>query len=449
MEQGRKGVKRACKLLVLAALMTTIAGVFAAAAGARVDAGGSLASGPLVTPTAYSGNMTCKSLLGSDTAYEVKIDPPTSGTYGPVTATFYDDGEKVSFTSTVPVLAVFVKGGNEGGNFYDYRTLTPPGTTADSNLTVPNAQQQISHVSFCWNENPLTLPNLQASKTANGSYDRTVTWSLEKSVDDDSHTGTAGDAFNSTWSVKATKSVQEANYAVAGTITVTNPSTTSSQSFTVSDKLSDGTAASVSCPASIVAPSSSVVCSYTASPTGTSATSNTATVVPGHGATVTATVPVTFAANVNGDESVTLGDARLGYSKSISATTAETFPEPFKCSSNQSDYTDGADSDAHVNTATLNGPNTNLSKDAAVTVNCTLPKLQAAKTAAAATTARSSGRSGRSVSPASHSGNAGAAPAARRGRSPRPSPRRSSTTRSAARSHQPVRDRAVVQRPTS
>ena len=58
-----------------------------------------------------------------------------SGTYGPITATFNADGKLVDFTSTVPVLAVFVKGGTEGGNFYDYRPTN--GSPGDTGLKVP------------------------------------------------------------------------------------------------------------------------------------------------------------------------------------------------------------------------------------------------------------------------------------------------------------------------
>jgi hypothetical protein len=105
-----------------------------------------------VPPTPYDGNLTCKTLLGNDAAYEIKVDPAVSGVYGPLTVTFSDDGRSVSFTSTVEVLGVFVKGGNEGGNFYDYR---PNGTLDDDDLVTPTGQQ-ISHVSFCWNEVPAT-----------------------------------------------------------------------------------------------------------------------------------------------------------------------------------------------------------------------------------------------------------------------------------------------------
>ena len=83
-----------------------------------------------VTPTVVPGNPTCKDLLAPEPAFEIKVDPPTSGTYGPITVTFSPDGKLVDFTSTVPVLGVFVKGGTAGGNFYDYRPGAPPGTPA-------------------------------------------------------------------------------------------------------------------------------------------------------------------------------------------------------------------------------------------------------------------------------------------------------------------------------
>jgi hypothetical protein len=333
-----------------------------------------------VTPTQVPGNPTCKTLLGNDAAFEIKVDPPVSGSYGPITVTFSPDGTLVDFTSTVPVLAVFVKGGNEGGNLYDYR---PGGSSGDTGLTTPT-NQQISHVSFCWNEEP-TPPDeaLTATKTAEATYDRTITWDLKKTVDPASHTGTAGQSFNSTWSVEATKNEVLSGFKVTGKITITNPNS-QAVGFSVTDKLDDGTMADVDCdPATTgnqdsgtVPANGSVECSYTASPTTKDATSNNAQVssttqgVPG----TTALAPVTWQEKVTGDDKVTLADERFTFSKEISSSTTETFPESFDCPSDRASY------DANymltktfTNTATLTGPNTNLSKSATVTLNCKCP----------------------------------------------------------------------------
>jgi hypothetical protein len=366
---------------LLAVAVGTMA-LLATAQTARADG-----TGPSVTPKIISGNTTCKTLLGNDAAYELKIDPPKSGTFGPITATISDDGTQVDFTSTVPVLGVFVKGGNIGGNFYDYR---PAGTLGDNNLTTPTGPQgqpqQISHVSFCWNSKPEPPKEaLTASKTADATYDRTIKWDLTKSVDPDSHNGNAGDSFGSDWTVKATKTATEDNFEVTGKITITNPNATA-VGFDVTDKLDDGTVADVDCDpntagnqaSATVAAGGSVECSYVAS--AAKATSNTATVSAPGNKDVEATAPVSYTANVIGDESVTLGDASpkdtppVSFSQPISDSTTKTFDRTFACPTDPAKYTNFLFSQTNTNTATLKGPNTTVPPaTASVTFNCKYP----------------------------------------------------------------------------
>ncbi len=215
-----------------------------------------------------------------------------------------------------------------------------------------------------------TLPKLQAAKTAAGSYDRKVEWSLAKSVSPASHSGNAGQSFNSTWTVTATKSAAEANHKVTGTITVTNPAAIA-QTFTVTDRLDDGTEATVSCPTGTVAAGATVSCTYTAATA--KAKENVATVSAAGNADVTAKADVSYTANVIGDESVTLGDARFTYSTQISADKTQTFPETFTCPTDAAKYdSTGKYSFTPTNLATLTGTNTNLEASAAVVVNCTI-----------------------------------------------------------------------------
>lgn len=138
-------------------LVAMVLGVMALVATART------AKAASVEPTPIPDNATCKILLGNEAAFEIKVDPPTSGSYGPITVTFHDNGTLVDFTSTVPVLGVFVK----GGNFYDYR---PDGSLGDTDLQVPTGQQ-ISHVSFCWDSEPEPPEEaLTATKTAEATF---------------------------------------------------------------------------------------------------------------------------------------------------------------------------------------------------------------------------------------------------------------------------------------
>ena len=141
------------------------------------------------------------------------------------------------------VVGVIVKDGVDEANFYDY---SPDGVTSDTYLTTPNdGAKGISHAIACVKES--NFQPLTAEKTAQGSYDRTVTWDLTKSVDPKSHTGNAGEnAGTSTWTVVADKTEKKDNYKVTGNITISN-SNNVAVNVDVSDALDDNTVADVDC----------------------------------------------------------------------------------------------------------------------------------------------------------------------------------------------------------
>ncbi len=78
------------------------------------------------------------------------------------------------------------------------------------------------------------------SKTADGSFTHGVDWTIEKSVDIDQHTLLAGETGTSTYTVSVDKTVTDSNFVVAGTITITNPSTEDAMTVDVTDQLSSG-----------------------------------------------------------------------------------------------------------------------------------------------------------------------------------------------------------------
>jgi hypothetical protein len=213
---------------------------------------------------------------------------------------------------------------------------------------------------------------LEVTKTARGSFDRVITWDLTKSVDISSHSGTAGEtAGSSTWSVTATKTIEDVGHTVEGSITIANPGGVA-QSFSVEDVLSDGTVAAVTCPSLTVAANGEVVCTYTADTAN--ATSNTATVQVAGQDPVTATAPVAYTANVVGDEAVTLADPRFSSTQTVTDTTTVTFPEAFTCPSDPFTYPTPTVTRTEINTATLTGSSTNLTRNAQVQVSCRIPE---------------------------------------------------------------------------
>jgi len=251
------------------------------------------------------------------------------------------------------------------------------------------------------------LPALAAAKTALAGYDRTVDWSLEKSVDIAAHSGTAGSiAGNSIFTVVATKSESVGNHQVSGDITINNTSLID-QTFDVSDTLNDGTPALVSCPSNTVAAGSSITCSYVAMPADDAATLNTATVsAPGNPA-ITASAPVVFVENLIGFDSGLLEDPLFGYSQAISSTTVLNFPAEFDCTPDATLYVGGSYSYDILNIATLSTPGGTLSDEAGVDVLCDLPALAAAKTALAGYDRTVDWTLEKSATPTAHSGLAG------------------------------------------
>ena len=59
------------------------------------------------------------------------------------------------WSATLPILAVYVKGGPSGGNLFNY----PAGDTGDQDLHTPRKATggfySVSHLAFCWNDEPL------------------------------------------------------------------------------------------------------------------------------------------------------------------------------------------------------------------------------------------------------------------------------------------------------
>jgi hypothetical protein len=267
------------------------------------------------------------------------------------------------------------------------------GTDGTYSFNVPNTATLNDNIDLSDTENvdvTCYLQPLVPTKTAAGTYDREVTWTLDKSVDDDSHTGFAGQtAGTSNWTVVANKTELESNFKVTGEITIENPAAIP-QAFTVSDSLSDFTVATVDCdpltsgdqafgtvPAASGGVNGKVVCTYEAKPSGRTAELNTATVSAVGNPDQTATAEVSFTENLIGYDSGTLSDDNKynpNDSTVIYGDTTWTYDETFTCSSNPADYTNGAYSFNVPNTATLND-NINLSDTENVDVTCFAPVI--------------------------------------------------------------------------
>ena len=225
-----------------------------------------------------------------------------------------------------------------------------------------------------------TLKALEVEKDAEGSYDRTVEWTLVKSVAPDFHSGGPDQSFESTWTVVATKTQELDNYKVEGTITIDNPASIA-QTFTVTDMLNDGTVAEVTSPSLTVAAGGRVICKYEAFPDDDSATVNTATVTaPGNPPVIAIDDDFDFEETLIGRDSGTLSDPRFEGEPwffgpiVIDDTTTVTFVETFYCDPADSELYDevtGFYTFTEENTAFLN-EFINLEAEAEVTIECQL-----------------------------------------------------------------------------
>jgi len=169
------------------------------------------------------------------------------------------------------------------------------------------------------------------TKDADASYDERHIWGIDKKVGPDldnlsdlwEQGGYPGSILPWTWYVYVSETFVEEYFAVSGNIYVKNPAG-SPGDMTVSlvDQLSDGTTATVDCGGGAtsvtVAAGTTETCSYSASPSGRTATENKATGTFNGVGGFEATYPVDFIKNVvNGTATAT--DTEIGLNESLTA----------------------------------------------------------------------------------------------------------------------------------
>jgi len=169
-----------------------------------------------VTPTEIPGNENCNAATGLTEVLRLEDAELADGTYafdvgtGSVTIDIEDDLTSFDWTSTDPIAAIFVKGGNSG-NLYDYR---PGGATSDTGLTAPlgpmGQAAQISHITFCIPDTATTTTTTEDTTTT--SVDDSTTTTVDDSTTttvDDSTTTTVDDSTTTTVDDSTTTTVDE------------------------------------------------------------------------------------------------------------------------------------------------------------------------------------------------------------------------------------------------
>ena len=216
-------------------------------------------------------------------------------------------------------------------------------------------------------------PALEVTPDAVAGFDRVASWTLDKTVDDGTHAGDAGQtAGSSTWTVTATKTLTDSGYRVEGEVVIDNADDDARTFEEVTVELDDGTPVTVDCPTTTVPAGDSVVCTFEADPEDDSATLATVNVVGDVLPVAETTAEVVWSISESGDDEVVLADERLDVEETIDETTTLTLPETFSCPTDATLYTDGRVYDrTETNTATLTGDETDLEDSATVAVNCT------------------------------------------------------------------------------
>jgi hypothetical protein len=283
---------------------------------------GKPASAASVEPDFVAGNPTCED-LGYANGFKPQPEPPPSGTYTlpgdpDNSVTITSDGTNFDWTSTLGMDAVIAKGGpNANAYVYD----PPAESKGDTGLHAPINPNNgnpfgLSHIEFCYDY------EVDVTKTAETSLDRTYTWDIEKSADQTDLTLQPGESFLINYKVTLNATSEDSNHAVQGVITIENHDPNNAATVTeVTDQITGDIDADVTCddepfPFTIPAGGTSE-CSYSAALPDDSDRTNTATVTTSAESKVgggSGTAPVSFDnATVNEiDESVAVEDTFKG-----------------------------------------------------------------------------------------------------------------------------------------
>lgn len=268
-----------------------------------------------VVPTLVDGNPTCASL--GLAGYELKFDFGTKGTFSGdlgsgETVTWTYDGKTITWSSTIGMDAVIVKG-SDAANVYSYN----PESLGDSGLVTPinssGGNAGLSHIDFCYDW------EVKVQKTAVTSYTRSYSWGIDKTSSVQELLLALGQTYLASYNVAVSVSGHtDSDWAVAGTITVKNPDPKNSATVTsVTDQFNGG-ALAVDCGSATfpvtLAPGATLTCTYASSLTGAIDGTNVATATTtGAVGSGVGSAAVTFGAPTNAvDDCVTVHDDKYG-----------------------------------------------------------------------------------------------------------------------------------------
>lgn len=218
---------------------------------------------------------------------------------------------------------------------------------------------------------------LEVSKTAHTTFDRTITWEIDKNVDIAEHNLSLGESGVSGYTIVIDKTVVDSNYAVTGTITIHNPALVSATVTSVTDVIEGIEAVTVDCPVSFpysLTAGADLVCTYSSNIPDASNRTNTVT--------------VTTIGDVEGDTDEALVSFEgveptiIGFDEVTITDTNTTFGSPRETNDDvvykyDITLTCNEDEGENPNIATI--VETAESDDAMVTVTCSNPSIDIEK----------------------------------------------------------------------
>ncbi|NJO14271.1 MAG: hypothetical protein HC877_00535 [Thioploca sp.] len=288
-----------------------------------------------------------------------------------------DLGEDKTFTYTHDFSCSTDPTDYENGQYQEnYDNIATIQKTEDGNTTVIDSDDA-SVVKTCYKPS--------VTKNANPSITQTLGWTLDKTVDKTELSMNAGKSSPVNYTVTVGTTVIDTDYAVNGTITVTNPHPTQPITVPVTDMLTGNINATVDCGEGstelTVAADSSATCNYSANLPNSETRTNTATATFKNIDFNSPAVTVNFAgvvATVVGPTpspaTVTDTNTPSGSPWTTSGSNNWTYEKTLTCSTNSADYgNDGHYSFNHPNTAAITG--TNLTDTVTVKVDCYAPTV--------------------------------------------------------------------------
>lgn len=329
-------------------------------------------SGNGVQPVFVDGNPDCGDI---GFGFGFKIDGSANGTYtltsadgaltggapedpGNSVTISNSDGSFFDWSATLGIDAVIVKGGPNANAF-----VYSPESTGDTALHPPINPNNgrpfgVSHIELCYDY------EVTVAKDAETSFTRTWEWAIEKTVNPEQWWLFDGDTGTSKYTVAVTRTgFTDSDWAVAGTIWISNDTPFDATVTGVDDVISPDIAATVDCGVGfphLLAAGDELHCDYSADLPDGADRLNTATVstegaVGGGQATADVELgdPTTEV-----DASVTVNDTNGG-SWQFNDSGSVMYDRTFAC---------GNDAGVHGNTATI--VETGQSDSASVTVNC-------------------------------------------------------------------------------